>query len=323
MGDLRNKFRKDQETERVRRMQARYAAPSGTPFVPVCDGCGLKGLNNPSPKGFGFLRIYAVTGGWQEPGNSIARIAWRLTPGRSHMATEPDWSTPGTLDGLPVRHWKRRTGYTERGTVAQLVMRWLALPWNIKTECSLGWGPNAAGQHGAMGSSEIGSYVRRHGCRPRWRRASGPATPEEIEAMFAKPGCGKVRDWDQGTARHDRCPVVQNCASGTTVIVCRLLRMKQSGVAPVPSISGLGLRLRDGLVSSAGHCVSLEGERGESSLNTQRCATCRMVQVRPVWSDDRRRIVRRRRRACPLTWTSPHPAGKSWAVNRARRPVSD
>jgi hypothetical protein len=33
------------------------------------------------------------------------------------MAIDPDWNTPAKLDGLPVRHWKRRTGYTER-TVA-------------------------------------------------------------------------------------------------------------------------------------------------------------------------------------------------------------
>jgi hypothetical protein len=40
---------------------------SRAPFVPVYAGCGIKGLNNPSPKGFGFLRIYAVTCAWQEP----------------------------------------------------------------------------------------------------------------------------------------------------------------------------------------------------------------------------------------------------------------
>ncbi len=67
MGDLRNKIRNDQETERIRRMQARYSAPPGPTFVPVCDGCGLEGLNNPSPKGFGFIRMYSITGGWQEP----------------------------------------------------------------------------------------------------------------------------------------------------------------------------------------------------------------------------------------------------------------
>ena len=59
------------------------------------------------------------------------------------MTSDPDWNTPSHMDGLPVRHWKRRTGYTERGTVAQLVQRWLTLPWNIQMECSLGWGPKS------------------------------------------------------------------------------------------------------------------------------------------------------------------------------------
>ena len=64
MGDLRNKFRKEEAAARTRRMQARYSVPAGPPFAP---GCGLKGLNNPTSKGFGFIRIYAVTGAWQEP----------------------------------------------------------------------------------------------------------------------------------------------------------------------------------------------------------------------------------------------------------------
>ncbi|MES2294329.1 MAG: hypothetical protein V4527_13585 [Pseudomonadota bacterium] len=67
MGDLRNKYRKEEAATRTRRMQARYSAPSGPPFIPECAGCGLMGLSNPSSKGFGFIRIYAVTGAWQEP----------------------------------------------------------------------------------------------------------------------------------------------------------------------------------------------------------------------------------------------------------------
>ena len=68
MGDLRNKFRKDQEAEHLRLMRARTAIPSEPTFVPVCDGCGLKGLNNPSPNGYGFIRFYSISGRWQEPG---------------------------------------------------------------------------------------------------------------------------------------------------------------------------------------------------------------------------------------------------------------
>jgi len=32
------------------------------------------------------------------------------------------------MDGLPVHAEKRRTGFIERGTVAQAVKQWLALP---------------------------------------------------------------------------------------------------------------------------------------------------------------------------------------------------
>jgi hypothetical protein len=75
---------------------------------------------------------------------------------------KPDRNTPGTLNGPLVTNWKRRTGYTERGTVAQLVERWLWLPYNIQMECSLGWGPNSANQHGSLSGSGIGSYVLRY-----------------------------------------------------------------------------------------------------------------------------------------------------------------
>ena len=67
MGDLRNKFRNEEAAARTRRMQARHSALSGPPFAPECAGCGLKGLNNPASKGFGFIRMYAADSGWQEP----------------------------------------------------------------------------------------------------------------------------------------------------------------------------------------------------------------------------------------------------------------
>jgi hypothetical protein len=68
MGDFQNKYRKDFQAEQTRLQQARGAAPTGGTFVPVCAGCGLEGLNNPSPKGFGFLRMYAVADGWKRSG---------------------------------------------------------------------------------------------------------------------------------------------------------------------------------------------------------------------------------------------------------------
>jgi hypothetical protein len=121
------------------------------------------------------------------------------------MSCEPTWDTPGKLNGLPVTNWKRRTGYSMSGTVEQLIQRWLWLPYNIQQECSLGWGPNAAGQHGAMGGSEIGSYVRRNGLPPVMAAARArPATREEIEAMFAEPVCGDWPPRPRGHSTSDR-----------------------------------------------------------------------------------------------------------------------
>jgi hypothetical protein len=69
MGDLRNKHFKEWHDEQERLARSRSGGgASGPPFVPVCAGCGLTGLNNPSPKGFGFLRMYAASGEWHQPG---------------------------------------------------------------------------------------------------------------------------------------------------------------------------------------------------------------------------------------------------------------
>lgn len=101
---------------------------------------------------------------------------------------DPDWNTPAKLDGLPVRHWKRRTGFTERGTVAQMVERWLRLAWNQQQGCSLGWGPDANGKQGGWQANGIGAFVLRAGLPPPMlAKRSRPPTREEIEAMFAKP----------------------------------------------------------------------------------------------------------------------------------------
>jgi hypothetical protein len=103
------------------------------------------------------------------------------------MANEPDWDALARIDGLPVTNWKWRSGYSAAGTVGQLIQRWLSLPYNIKMECSLGWG-DASGKRGVMGGDEIASYVRRHGLPPAMAAARAcPATQEEIEAMLSKP----------------------------------------------------------------------------------------------------------------------------------------
>jgi hypothetical protein len=101
---------------------------------------------------------------------------------------DPDWDVPAKLDGLPVRHWKRRTGFTERGTVAQMVERWLRLAWSQQQGCSLAWGPDGDGKHGGWQANGIGAFVLRAGLPPQMLAArSRPPTRDEIEAMFARP----------------------------------------------------------------------------------------------------------------------------------------
>lgn len=104
------------------------------------------------------------------------------------MPTDPAWDVPAKMDGLPYRHWKRRTGYTEAGTLAQLVERWLRLPWNYQQQCSLGWGPDAEGRHGSFQANGIGAFVLRAGLPPAMLNGrSRPPTTEEIERYFTKP----------------------------------------------------------------------------------------------------------------------------------------
>ncbi len=66
MGDLRNKYGQAFEEGQSRLGKARRTVPQGRPFEPACAGCGLKDFNNPSPKGFGVIRFYSVSGAWQE-----------------------------------------------------------------------------------------------------------------------------------------------------------------------------------------------------------------------------------------------------------------
>jgi hypothetical protein len=61
VGDLRNKFAKE---ERCRRVQAKQAAMrKPTPhFVPKCDGCGLDRLDRPRSDG-SYILLYQITRG--------------------------------------------------------------------------------------------------------------------------------------------------------------------------------------------------------------------------------------------------------------------
>src|ERR1700760_2096655 len=111
---------------------------------------------------------------------------------------DPAWDTPARLDGLPVTNWKRRTGYSQTGTVAELVERWLSLAFNHQQECSLGWGPNAAGAHGCLHGDGIGRFVLRADLPPQMQaRLSRPLTREEIERKFSHPGWRPDRPSDK------------------------------------------------------------------------------------------------------------------------------
>lgn len=101
---------------------------------------------------------------------------------------DPGWDVPAKLDGLPYTNWKRRSGYTETGTLAAMVERWLGLPWHIQGGCSLGWGPDAEGRRGAFQGLGIGAFVLRAGLPPAMlARRARPPTREEIERHFSKP----------------------------------------------------------------------------------------------------------------------------------------
>lgn len=60
MGDVRNKLRKQKESEATRKMQAQLRGPPAPPFVPHCAGCGLKGLHNLNAGGE-LIRIIFVS----------------------------------------------------------------------------------------------------------------------------------------------------------------------------------------------------------------------------------------------------------------------
>lgn len=96
---------------------------------------------------------------------------------------DPAWDVPAKLDGLPVRHWKRRTGFTECGTVALMIERWLRLAWNQQQGCSLGWGPDASGNQGSWQANGIGAFARR---RVGFRRKCWPCDPARRRATTSR-----------------------------------------------------------------------------------------------------------------------------------------
>lgn len=111
---------------------------------------------------------------------------------------QPAWDTPARMDGLPCTNWKKRTGVTLSGTMADCIARWIALPSHQQQNCSIGWGP-WEGQYGSMEAMGIAAYVRRHGLPPKALAARGGVQPSgdtlrrmtAMDRYEATPGPGK------------------------------------------------------------------------------------------------------------------------------------
>ena len=100
---------------------------------------------------------------------------------------DPEWEDPAQLDGLPYTNWKRRAGYTETGTLAQMVERWLSVPWHVQACCHLSWSRDGK-LIGSAHANGIGALVVRKGLPPAMLKGrSRPPTREEIERKFTKP----------------------------------------------------------------------------------------------------------------------------------------
>ena len=78
----------------------------------------------------------------------------------------PSWDTPARLDGLPAKNWSTREGVSLQGTFSACLKRWLELPCSNRESCSLGWGPNADGQHGCWERPNIVGFLMRNGPPP-------------------------------------------------------------------------------------------------------------------------------------------------------------
>ena len=100
---------------------------------------------------------------------------------------KPTWDTPARIDGLPATNWKKRTGVTLDGTLADCITRWLSLQPHQQRECTLGWGP-LEGQHGQMSAPAMASYVRENGLPPKMAaERGGQPGPEVLAQLVSMP----------------------------------------------------------------------------------------------------------------------------------------
>jgi hypothetical protein len=114
---------------------------------------------------------------------------------------EPNWNTPARLNGLPCANWKKRTGVTMDGTVADCITRWLSLQGYQQRDVSMGWGPEE-GRHGTWSCNALAAFVMKHGLPPRMAaERGGQPTKEQLAALVSMP-------------RYEPCPSAGHPAQG-------------------------------------------------------------------------------------------------------------
>ena len=99
----------------------------------------------------------------------------------------PTWDVSARIFGLPVTHWKKRTGFELSGTLAVCVARWLDLPDHHRQNCSLSW--REGRRRGTMEPPDIAAYVLAAGLPPHVAaRRSGQPSREALRAMVVPVG---------------------------------------------------------------------------------------------------------------------------------------
>lgn len=74
----------------------------------------------------------------------------------------PPWTAPAHLTGLPYTDKRKRTGTDMRGTLAECLERWIALPHHHQINCSLA----VEGTGEPWEPERMAAFIRRHGPPP-------------------------------------------------------------------------------------------------------------------------------------------------------------
>lgn len=121
-----------------------------------------------------------------------------------------DWNTPAHLWGLPYTNKKTRAGFEMRGTLAECITRWLALPGYQQQNCEMACDPPG---RGIWSAERISAFVAKNGLPPDMaaRRGGQPGAADlaRIAAIARyEPPQGPVMATDaavhsQGFKRND------------------------------------------------------------------------------------------------------------------------